>query len=199
MATDLPSVLREISNWPSYELFRLMSAIGHSLEEAERIIFIKRHLRIGQKINYYVPEQNREVSATIIKFMRNRALVEDSETSQKWSVPYCSIDLCSVDLDAGRDRPSQKFAAAQKSTAAVQPAAPSVAVGDDVSFFDRRQQKMQGKVARLSDRSATVICQGIYRQVAYEELTKLRAMFSSGAHKNDTVRLADDLVEIADE
>lgn len=171
---DLSSVLREISHWPSYELFRLMSAIGHKLEDPERILAIKRHLRIGQKINYYLPEQDKEIKATLLKFMRQCAVVEDVETKQQWEVPYHAIHVeFNARTSAAQSKPQTSAKVPVSHSAKPIAAKPKLTVGDDVTFLDRHQQAAQGKVVSLHDRTVTVSCKGTYRRVAYEYLSKL--------------------------
>ncbi len=175
MVAHTIDVLKEIAHWSSYDVFRLVSSLGRQLESPERVLGVKRHLRIGQQVTYYVPEQDRALKATLVKFLRSRAVVEDRESGKKWSIPYCAIDT-----DYQRRTPYQIHTSATANSVATsslsrassstpKPSVPSVSVGDAVWFSDH-QQKQHGKVVRLNERTATVTCKGAYWRVPYHSV-----------------------------
>lgn len=176
MATDSSNVFKEISSWSSYDLFRLMTAIGQRLEDSERVLLIKRHLRVGQTISYYLPEQDCEVQAVLTKIMRHHALVEDVETGKKWNIPYCSINIEPVDLDRRlyfRAIQATRLTSLRETPLAAVVKPTHLAVGDDVKFLDRKQEAVFGKIVALHDRTATVSSKGTYWRMAYDGLIKL--------------------------
>ncbi len=158
--SDIVNALNDAS---SFDLFRIESAIRRMLDDPQRILEVKKQLRKGQEIEYFEPEQNRTVKATILEFKRTKVLVRNIDDGVRWTIPYYFINVQEIDTTIvgagsrqGLDRNEEK-------------------VGDRVGFLDRDNNEQYGDVTRLNQKTVTVNCGRATWRVSYNLLFKVLA------------------------
>ena len=142
---DYSRILEELAQASLFDLYRLQVAMGHQLDDPRRIQEIKRQLEPGQEITYFDDQANKLVKARVVRLKRTRLLVENKHDHQRWSVPFCSVNLAGVDTDI-RSPANQK--GLDKS---------QLKIGDQVGFRDRQNNELYGQVIRLNRKTATVL------------------------------------------
>jgi hypothetical protein len=74
MSNDFLSKLEQAS---LFELWRLRTVIDKYMEDPYRLMQVRAKLRLGQKISYFAPEENREIKGVITKIGQTRAAVKN--------------------------------------------------------------------------------------------------------------------------
>ncbi len=140
--SDLLTALDQAS---SFDLFRLREAINVMLDEPDRVLSVKRHLSVGQSIEYFEPEENRLICAIILKLNRTRTLVANKDDGRKWTIPYYFINLSGVDVNI---KQSQGTIGLNKN---------EVKVGDVVGFRNSRTgEDIYGEIIRRNQKTVTL-------------------------------------------
>ncbi len=140
---DYSKILEELKQASLFDLYRLSVAINQLLEDPRRLFEIKKCLRFGQNISYFDDTENRLIKAKVIKLMRTRLLVENIDDQQRWEIPLYYVNLDEVNTDIigsskmGLDKSQLK-------------------VGDLVSFQDKQNNDVHGKIIRLNQKTATI-------------------------------------------
>ena len=124
---DYSRILEELARASLFDLYRLQVAIGHRLDDPRRIQEIKRQLEPGREITYFDDQANKLVKARVVRLKRTRLLVENKHDHQRWSVPFCSVNLAGVDTDIRSPENHQGRDKSQLKT------------GDQVGFRDRHR------------------------------------------------------------
>ena len=81
-------VIDALNNATGFDLFRVSAAIDKMLDDPKRIIELKQHLRTGQEIEYFEPDENTIVKACIIEFKRTRVRIKRIDNGANWTIPY---------------------------------------------------------------------------------------------------------------
>ena len=129
----------------SFDLYRLREAIKVLLDDPQRIYSVKKQLKVGHCVEYFEPDENRLVSAAVLKLNRTRVLVKNYDDGQQWNIPYYFINLKGVDVDI------------HQSNDAVGLKKNEVKVGDRVGFHNHRTgEELYGEVIRRNQKTVTV-------------------------------------------
>ena len=142
---DYSRILEDLTQASLFDLYRLQIAMGHQLDDPRRIQEIKRQLEPGQEITYFDDQANKLVKARVVRLKRTRLLVENRHDHQRWSVPFCSVNLAGVDTDIRSPANHQGLDKSQ------------LKIGDQVGFRDRQNNELYGQVIRLNRKTATVL------------------------------------------
>ena len=142
---DYSLILEELARASLFDLYRLQIAIGHQLDDPGRIQEIKRQLEPGREIAYFDDRANKLVNARVASLKRTRLLVENTHDHQRWSVPFCSVNLAGVDTDIRSPANQNGLDKSQ------------LKIGDQVGFRDRQNNELYGQVIRLNRKTATVL------------------------------------------
>ncbi len=140
---DYSKIIEELKKESSFNLYRLRVAIDQQLENPLRLYEIKKSVRIGQHITYFDARENRLIEAKIIRIMRTKLLVENTDDRQQWKIPFYSINLGGVNTNIvgagtmGLDKCQLK-------------------VGDMVGFQDNENNDIHGKIIRLNQKTVTI-------------------------------------------
>jgi hypothetical protein len=140
---DYSKIIEELKQASLFDLYRLSVAINQLLEDPRRLSEIKKCLRSGQNISYFDDTENRLIEAKVIRLMRTRLLVENIDDQQRWEIPLYYVNLDEVNTDIigsskkGLDKSQFK-------------------VGDLVSFQDKQNHDVHGKIIRLNQKTATI-------------------------------------------
>lgn len=151
--------MTELDNASLFDLYRLQSAISRELDNPECIKKIKRLIKIGDTIRYFVSEENRLIEAEVLEIKRTRVSVQNKHDLKRWTIPYYMInvedipvDICRMDKAAGIDRNE-------------------ICIGDIVGFKDRANNNRRGKVIRINTKTVTLFVEPNQRwRVSYSIL-----------------------------
>jgi hypothetical protein len=140
---DYSKIIEELKQASLFDLYRLNVAINQLLEDPRRLSEIKKCLRSGQNISYFDETENRLIEAKVIKLMRTRLLVENIDDRQRWEIPlyYVNLDEVNTDIIGSSKKGLDKS---------------QLKVGDLVSFQDKQNNDVHGKIIRLNQKTATI-------------------------------------------
>ena len=155
--SQLTNALNQAS---AFDLYRLRAAIKRMLDDPQRIEEAKRHLRIGDTIEYFDNTENRAIQARLTKLQRVKATVENLHDGKTWIIPIYWINIHAVDTEIVEER-SRGLGRNE------------VAIGDTVGFMDRDRVEHHGVVMRLNPKTVTLDCDGQKWRVAYGLLFKV--------------------------
>src|ERR1035437_9809085 len=128
------------------ELLQLQTAVEHLLMQPARMIAIRQQLHVGQTVQFLDVRDNRMHPAKVIEFKPDQLMVHASHDGKyKW------IRYAAVALD-----PSAKVAQQPKE---VLPRREDFAVGDTVSFEGRDLIRKFGKISRINQKTASIVCE----------------------------------------
>jgi hypothetical protein len=129
------------------ELLQLQTALENLLMQPARIIAVRQQLHVGQAIQYLDVRDNRMHAATVIEFKPDQLMVHASNGGKyKW------IRYAAVAID-----PSVKTAPPQPKE--MLPRREDFAVGDTVSFEGRDLIRKFGKISRINQKTASILCE----------------------------------------
>jgi len=114
------------------------------LEAPARLTAIRRQLHIGMVVRYFAANENRDLTAEIIKIKRSRVLVRHLHDGKHWDLPFYMLNLQEVDTTIRTVANTQLVDRAQ------------LRVGDRVGYVDCYHQERYGEVIRLNSKTATV-------------------------------------------
>jgi hypothetical protein len=139
---DYKMIVSELQQASMFDLFRLQAAITRLLDDPARLTAIKHQLREGTDITYFSERENRLVPARILEIRKTRTLVQDLETSKRWTLPLYMINIAQVDTDItpphrGLDRLSLRL-------------------GESVGFAARDGRERFGTVVKLNPKRAKI-------------------------------------------
>lgn len=80
----------------------MRAAINKELDNAERIEKIRRLIKVGETIRYFVDEENRLIEAEVLEIKRTRVLVRNKHDLKRWDIPFYMINLEGVPVDIVR-------------------------------------------------------------------------------------------------
>ena len=153
-ASEIEKALDICQSLSSYQLVRLESKITSMLADSDRIDRIKSQFSPGDELEYFSPEENRDVKAVLLKHNRTLALVCRADDGMRWKIPYTWIKADETEFQSG------SFGA--------------VLTRDDISvdmlvgFKDRQNQDRFGQVVRLNQKTVSINCDdGSNWRVAY--------------------------------
>ncbi|WP_297456933.1 MULTISPECIES: hypothetical protein [Pseudomonadota] len=157
---NFTEVLEALKRASGFELYRLSAAIDRMLCDPKWIIAIRRVLHVGQQVEYFDEKDNRLCTGRVLELRQKTVLLQRLDTSQRWLMPYTSINLGGIDA-AIRDNPDRGLSRQE------------VAVGDIVGFLDREQRLRSGKIIRINDKTVTIVSQNQRWRVPYALLHRI--------------------------
>jgi hypothetical protein len=136
----------------------LNTLIERLLSDPQRVIAIRKFLRLGQKIRFYDPLQGALTEGRITAMTNRQVSIEQTRPRRLWKLPYAAIE------------PSDQSDLASDPTLVPQPLAPrreDFQRGDRVSFEDRYVKTHLGVIVRINPRTATVSAEGLEWRVSF--------------------------------
>ncbi|MEM7538167.1 MAG: hypothetical protein AAF639_38720 [Chloroflexota bacterium] len=156
--SQLTNALNQAS---AFDLFRLRAAITRMLDDPQRIAEAKKHLRIGDVIEYFDNDENRPIKARLTKLQRVKATVENLHDGKTWIIPIYMINIHAVDTEIVEER-SRGLGRNE------------VAIGDKIGFIGSRDRvERHGVVIRLNQKTVTLDCGDVQWRVPYSMLFKI--------------------------
>lgn len=141
---DFAEIIAQLENASLFDLYRLQSAISRELENPERIQKLRRLIKVGDTIRYFVSEENRLIEAKVLEIKRTRVSVQNIQDLKHWTIPFYMINIDDMPVDINR----RNVAAGMDRH--------EIRVGDMVGFTDRDNNNRRGKVIRLNPKTVTL-------------------------------------------
>lgn len=156
-------IVKELEKASGFDLFRLKAAIDRMLDDPKLILQLKSILRVGQEVEYFLPDENRTVKATIQKFKRTQVSVRNIVDGESWSIPYYFINIHNVDTSIVGEVGNVGLGRNE------------VKVSDLVGFMDKGNNEKYGVVVRLNQKTVSLDCGDEKWRVSYSCLFKVVA------------------------
>ena len=91
--TDLQDAMHSLQNASDLDLLRLNTAIGHLLRNPARIMAIRRHLHLGQEVDFWNIRDQRLHHGRIIAFKPDQLVVQTESPRLHWTILYAAISI----------------------------------------------------------------------------------------------------------
>lgn len=155
--TEVMSALKSAS---LFDLFRLGIAIQHEMESPERIHAARKAFKVGDTVSYFDQSSNSLRSAIVIEKNIKYVSILDEEEKRCWKVPYCFLNLGSVNTDIQVTR-QEKLSRN------------NLKIGDCVGF-NKDGEQVSGVVTRLNHKTISLVTADHRRwRVGYSCLHKI--------------------------
>ena len=152
--SEIETVLEICESLSSYQLYRLEQKIASMVEDPERISRIKSRLSPGDEIQYFLADENRDVTGVFLKHNRTYASICRTDDGERWRIPYSWIN---IDESEFHTRSANNKVTRD-----------DISVGEYVGFTDRHNQERFGKVIRINQKTVSIDCEdGKQWRVAY--------------------------------
>lgn len=156
---DFSDIMNQLEDASLFDLYRLNAAIDKEMENPERIEKVKRMIKPGDKIQYFLSEENRLVEADVLEIKRTRLLVRNKHDMKRWDIPFYMVNLENISVDILPDSTDEGMSRHE------------IRVGDLVGFRDKANNKLRGKVLRLNQKTVTIFVEPNQKwRVAYRFL-----------------------------
>ncbi|MFO0968811.1 MAG: hypothetical protein U0793_24920 [Gemmataceae bacterium] len=138
---DWTDFLTQAANLSLFELGQLSRAVSELCDNPDRILQARARLRPGMEVGYFDHRSRRMIHSRILRLNRTCALLEEVDSGERWSVHYHNI----------------------KTLEEAAPVLPAVSpksewrVGDLVSFKDRQNRDLIGRIEKLNPRTVSII------------------------------------------
>ncbi len=158
---DLMSTLA--SQASDLELLQLRTALDHLLLQPTRIMAIRRHLHVGQAVDYLDVRANQLRKGRVIDFRPDQVMVECAhDLARRW-MPYAAIDVHPESMPVQAPAP-----------APVRLSREDFAPGDTVSFEGRDLIRKFGTIRRINQKTASIACEdGLEWRVSFGLLQRV--------------------------
>lgn len=158
---DLQDAMHSLQKASDLDLLRLSTAIGHLLRNPARILAIRRHLHLGQEVDFWNTRDQRMQRGRIIAFKPDQLVVQTETPRLNWTILYAAI---SIDPAAMPPQPPPER----------RPTRADFARGDNVSFEPQDMIARFGIIIRLNQKTATIATEdGMEWRVGYGVLRRV--------------------------
>lgn len=129
------------------ELLKLRTALDHLMLQPNRIIAIRRHLHVGQAIEFLDVRDNTMRQGRVIEFKPDQLLIQAAQDLKFRWMPYACVKIDPVSMPV------------QPQTSPPRPRREDFALGDTVSFEGRDLIRSFGKIIRINQKTASLLCE----------------------------------------
>ena len=136
-------ILKSLKNASAFDLYRLRVAISQELETPRRTKETRQRLKPEQEISYFDQDKNKLIKAKVIKLKRTRVSVEHLHDKERWNIPFYMVNLDNLNVDIA---PTPKTGLEKN----------QLSTGDRVSFPDKQNRMLYGKIIRLNRKTVTI-------------------------------------------
>jgi hypothetical protein len=155
-------ILQNIGKGSLFDIYRLSVAMGTLLNQSDKLLSIKRQLRLGMTISYFNNQSNKLVDAIIGEIRQSSVYVIDKNNGKQWSIPLYAINLENVNTDIRARSDQRKLDRNQ------------FQVGELVSFLGKNDQETYGRITQLNPKTASITTRdGTNWRVYYSHLFKI--------------------------
>ena len=121
----MSEIITQLERATPFQLWRLSALIDRLLDDPNRLMQVRCKLRLGQEITYFIPEENREIRATVIRILRTKVLVRNAEDGKQWKLPLYMLNIDGLPTDVtGKQQKVDRL---------------TLKVGEKAGFVDHRQ------------------------------------------------------------
>lgn len=158
---DLQDAMHSLQNASDFDLLRLYTAIGHLLRNPARVMAIRRHLQLGQEVDFWSTRDKRMQRGRISDFKPDQLVVQTETPRLNWTIMYAAI---SIDPASMPPQPPPER----------RPTRADFARGDSVSFEAQDLIARFGTIIRMNQKTATVATEdGMEWRVGYADLRRV--------------------------
>ena len=140
----MSEIITQLEKATPFQLWRLKALIERLLNDPNKLLEVRRKLHIGQNITYFELEENREVSAIILKILRTHVLVKNTHDGEEWKLSLYMLNIEGLPTDvAGKKQKVNRL---------------TLKVGEKVGFINHKQDNklLCGIVTKLNTKTASV-------------------------------------------
>lgn len=130
------------------QLLMLHAAIDRMLADPRRIIEIRRHLHLGQTVQFLDWQHGVMLKGQVIALHERQVELREISARRQWKLPYTAVEL--------PDGPSTQQAEPPAPSAPPRPTRNDFRCGDKVAFEDKYLQTVVGTIVRINQRTATI-------------------------------------------
>lgn len=141
---DINRLYQEIDNLSLFDLKQLNRVIYHLLDDPDRNLAVKRHLKIGMTISYFSSETQTLVDAIITDIRKTMISVRNIDDHKGWNIYLSSINLEGKDVLIPNRRETGKLDRH------------SLKIGDRVGFSSNNGDDVFGVIKKLNPTKAVV-------------------------------------------
>jgi hypothetical protein len=141
---DYSKIMNELGEASLFDLYRLRAAIDKELDDPDRVEKIRRLIKVGETVRYFVDEENRLIEAEVLEIKRTRVLVRNKHDLKRWDIPFYMINLEGIPVDIVRPENTKGISRHE------------VRIGDFYGFRDRANNVLRGKVIRINPKTVTL-------------------------------------------
>lgn len=143
----LSKLLDEVYKLSLFDLRQLNDVVYALLDDPQRILSVKKQLRIGMDITYFCRETNSQVRAVILEIRKTQTLVENMIDKRKWNIYFSSIILNNQTPFIANQNQHKKGTLNRH----------SLHVGAHVGYTSKYGQDVFGTVEKLNPKRAIVV------------------------------------------
>ncbi len=179
------------------ELLQLRTALDHLMLQPTRTMAIRRHLHVGQVVDYLDVRANQLRKGRVIDFRPDQVMVENAhDLARRW-MPYAAIEVHPYTMPAQAPAPVPVPGRLRRE---------DFAPGDTVSFKGRDLIRKFGTIRRTNQETASIACEdalewrvsfGLPQRVISVEGAPLSLIVGPDAQDPDRPLLRKDLVHHA--
>ena len=140
----MSEIITQLEKATPFQLWRLQALIEKLLDDPNRLLQVRRKLYIGQKLTYFLPEENREIPAIVIRILQTKVLVKNEHDGKQWKLPLCMLNIDGLPTDiASKQQKVDRL---------------TLKVGEKVGFINHKQgnKLLCGFVTKLNIKTASV-------------------------------------------
>ena len=137
-------IYEDVEKLSLFDLKQLYNTISNLLDDPERNLAVKRHLKIGMTV-YYESSDRIMIEAIVLDVRKTIATVRNVIDNTRWDVHLFSIHLNGKDLIVPPKRQSSKLDRN------------SLRIGDRVGYRSKYQNDVFGVIKKLNPKKAVVV------------------------------------------
>ena len=130
------------------QLLMLHAVIDRMLADPRRIIEIRRHLHLGQTVQFLDWQHGVMLKGQVVALHERQVELRELSARRQWKLPSTAVEL--------PDGPSTQHAEPPASAAPLRATRNDFNCGDKVAFEDKYLQTVVGTVVRINQRTATI-------------------------------------------
>ena len=136
------------------QLLLLHAVIDRMLADPRRIIEIRRHLHLGQTVQFLDWQHGVMLKGQVIALHERQVELREIGARRQWKLPYTAVELPDGAGEQHTDPPGPE--APVTPAAPPRPARNDFRRGDKVAFEDKYLQTVVGTIVRVNQRTATI-------------------------------------------
>lgn len=133
------------------QLLILHAVIDRMLADPRRIIEIRRHLHLGQTVQFLDWQHGVMLKGQVIALHERQVELRELSARRQWKLPYTAVELPDETGKQNEEPPAPAAPAGPP-----RPTRNDFRRGDKVAFEDKYLQTVVGTIVRINQRTATI-------------------------------------------